>query len=326
MSQPAHTVIYTHGGGRLGNQVMRFAHWIAWARAQAGEVEVLNLAFWPYADFFAEWKNHPGCLYPVGGGWSDRLAQLRAVLPGWLRAMSEKNTRLPRVVQAAGHWWPGWGAVELDIVREESADLADPLFYAQVTRRAVTTCCGWKIACWPMVAAQQADLRPFFQPAAPFARPAEAFVGGLRAQHDLVIGVLIRQSDYREWNDGRFYFPTTQYATWIRQLLDLHPGRRVAFVVASEEWQDPACFAGLPVWLATGNPRSGGHWFENWVELSLCDFIVTAPSTFSATAAFLGAVPLWPVVAAGQNLAFDQLIPDGLIGAARHPVFSLVVK
>jgi hypothetical protein len=326
VNTPAHTVIYTHGGGRLGNQVLRFAHWIAWARTQPGEVEVLNLAFWPYARFFAEWQAHPGCLYPVRGGWADRLARWRSALPGWLREMSEKNTRLPRVVQAAGHWWPGWGAVELDIVREESADLADPRFCATVTRHAVTTCCGWKIASWPMVATQQSDLRPFFRPAVPYARPAEAFIGGLRAQHDLVVGVFIRQSDYREWNDGRFWFPTTQYAAWIRQLLDLHPGRRVAFVVASEVRQDPAVFAGLPVHFATGSVNAGGPWFESWVELSLCDFIVSPPSTFSATAAWLGAVPLWPVGAADQVMAFNQLIGDGLVGAARHPVFSLAVK
>src|ERR1019366_8455995 len=115
------------------------------------------------------------------------------------------------------------------------------------------------------------------------------------------VGVHIRQSDYRQWDNGRFYFSTAQYAGWIRQLVDLHPGRRIAVVVASDEWQDPAQFAGLPIYPATGNPNAGGHWFENWIELSLCDIVVCPPSTFSATAAFLGEVPLWPVMAEDQG-------------------------
>lgn len=326
MTAPPHTVIYTHGGGRLGNQVMRFAHWIAWARAHAGQVEVLNLAFWPFADYFALWREHPGCIFPLRAGRADWLARRRAALPRWLRVAGETKSRLQRAVQAAGHGWPGWQAIALDIAREESLDLDNPDFLARIARRPVTTCCGWKIASWRLVAEQQAELRGFFRPAPEFARPAADFIGALRQRHDVVIGVHIRQGDYREWNDGQFYFSTAQYAAWIRQLLDLHGGRRVAVVVASDEWQDPASFAGLPVHLTTGNPRAGGHWFENWVELSLCDFVVGAPSTFPATAAFLGGIPLWPVVTGSQAMAFDQLVSDGLIGAARHPAFSRAVK
>ena len=76
----------------------------------------------------------------------------------------------------------------------------------------------------------------------------------------------------------------------------------------------------------TGSANVGGNWFESWVELSLCDFIVSPPSTFSATAAFLGRIPIWPVLSGDQAMAFDQVIADGLVGAARHPVFSLAVK
>lgn len=319
-------VIYTHGGGRLGNQVLRFAHWIAWARAHPGRVEVLDLAFWPFADLFAVWREHPGCVFPVRAGRADRWARRRATWPRWLREWSEARTRLPRVVQAAGHWWPGWQAVELDIARGESADLDDPEFIARLARRRVTTCCGWKIASWRLVAEQQEELRKFFCPAPEFARRAQNRIGAISAQHDVVIGLLIRQSDYREWNEGRFYFSTEQYAAWIRELVALHAGRRVAILIASEVRQEAEKFAGLPVHFATGTLNAGGHWFESWVELSRCDLIVSPPSTFSATAAFLGGVPLWPVVSVDQTMAFDQIIGDGMIGAARHPVFSLAVK
>ena len=131
-------VIYTHGGGRLGNQVLRFAHWMAWALEHAGEVEVLNFAFWPYARDFETWRAHPGCVFPLRAGRADRLAVRHAAAPAWMRRRLEKKTRLGRIVQAAGHAWPGWQAVDLDIVREENLKL-DTNFLARVRRRAVTT-------------------------------------------------------------------------------------------------------------------------------------------------------------------------------------------
>ena len=318
-------VIYTHGGGRLGNQVLRFAHWIAWAMEHAGEVEVLNFSFWPYARCFDRWRAHPGCVFPIRGGRADRMAERHAARPAWLLATCEKKTRLPRIVQAAGRVWPGWQAVDLDIVHEESLAL-DADFLARVKRRAVTTCCGWKISNWPLVEKHEAVVRELFRPAAEFATPAADFIAGLRREHDLVVGVFIRQSDYREWHQGRFFFPATQYAIWMRQILALHPGRRVAFVVASEWWHEPGLFSDLPVFFATGSANAGGHWMRSWIELSLCDLIASPPSTFSATAAFLGRVPLWPLAAANQTMALDQIFSGGMVAAGRHPIFSLSVQ
>ncbi len=325
MKRPAHRVIYTHGGGRFGNQVIRLLHWIAWARAHAPAVEVLNIAFWPYVHYFAFWREHPGCVFPVRSGLEDWLARRCAVIPRLRRALEGRN-RLQLGVQSAGHWLPGWQAIDLDIEVGESLDLDDPAFFARVSRHRVTTCCGWKIASWRLVAEQASELRALLQPAPELARLAADFMVGIRQAHDAVIGLFIRQSDYREWEEGRFYFSSAQYVVWIRQLVDLHPGKRVAIVIASEVRQDPALFEGLPCYFASGTLNAGGHWFESWLELSLCDIIVTPPSTFSATASFLGGVPLWPVLEPQQTLSFEQCIKESLVGAARHPVYSRSVK
>lgn len=326
MKRTAHQVIYTHGGGRLGNQVIRAAHWIAWVRSQTTSLEVVNLAFWPFASLFELWGEYPGCVFPFRPSRADRLARWRADLPVGLRGLLDDRRRLPRAVQSAGRFFPGWQAIALNIAQDEKLNLDDPAFLARVTRRPVTTVAGWRIASWKQVEAQESELRSFFRPAAAFNRVAEGFIAGLRERYDRLIGVFIRQTDYREWHDGRFLFEAGRYAGWMRELVALHTGQRVGFVVASEAAQDAAVFIGLPVHFATGVPGQRGHWFESWIELSLCDFIVSPPSTFSATAAFLGACPLWPLTERDQTMKFDQVIVDGMGGAARHPVFSLAVK
>jgi hypothetical protein len=323
VSKPV-TLIYTHGGGRLGNQVIRLAHWLAWSRANSGKVNVIDMGFWRYAKYFNRWFEQPGCAFPRPSSIANRLAGLQALAPEPLLAHMEQ--RLQRLVHAAGRRWPGGDSIALDDAHGESFDLDDPAFLRDVTSRRLTTCSGWKIAAWRLVAEQQGELREYFRPRPHWTKVAGEFISGLRTRYDLVVGMQIRQSDYRTWNQGRFYFSTSQYVTWVRQLLDLHVGRRIVIVVASEERQDPGLFAGLPVCFATGAVNAGGHWFESWAELSRCDLVLSPPSTFSTTAAWLGNVPLWPLWDTSQNLAFNQLLRNPLVDAARHAGFSQCVQ
>lgn len=324
MSPPL--VIYTHGAGRLGNQVMRFLHWIAWARANEGAVEVLNLAFWQTARHFSAWSEHPGCVFPLQGGSADRLARLLALTPRRIQRFCDNRWLIQRSVHRLGQSWPGGQAIVLNDAAGEQVDLEGPDFLRRVQGHRVTTCAGWRYGCWNYVAGQYDELRAWFEPALPWRKRCEEFVRDLRMRYDLVVGVQIRQTDYRIWHDGRFFFSTSQYARWIRQLLDLHPGKRIVAVITSEAWQDPGELQGLPYVFAPGAKNEEGDAFDSFVTLSLCDLIVCPPSTFSATAAFVGGVPLLPVIRPDQDLDLRDRLPKALIDGARHPVFSLAVR
>ena len=188
------TVVYTHGGGRLGNQIIRLAHWLAWTRAHPGTVNVIDMGFWRYAKYFSHWSGNPGCAFPRTSTSANLLAVLQGMVPE--RFLFGAERRLQHLVHAAGRRWPGGGSMALNDAREESLDLADPAFRQDVSSRWVTTCSGWKIASWHLVAEQQNELREFFRPKPAWTKVAADFVTGLRTQHDLVIGVQIRQSDY----------------------------------------------------------------------------------------------------------------------------------
>lgn len=319
MSRPPHQVIYTHGGGRLGNQVLRFAHWLAWAMEQRGAIEVRNLAFWPYAAHFATWRAHPGCVFPLRSDRWDGLARGCRGLPDWLRR--RVDWRLQRAIHARGARRPGWQAVTLDVAAGETLDLGGPAFAQKVAAAGTTTCAGWRITDWAALARQQDAVRDLLQPARNHATRAALLVGGLRQRHGFVIGVHLRQGDYREWHDGRFHFSPACYREWIRQATALHAPQNPAVVVVSD----------APVADIAAGDR---HVFradtccamDDWTILSLCDVILGPPSTFPATAAFVGRRPLWPLVRADQALERTQIIGDGLLGAARHPEFSLAVR
>lgn len=320
------TVVYTHGGGRLGNQLIRFAHWIAWANEHQERVEVLNFNFWPYAGLFETWREQRACLFPARMSAVTRLARLIDGMPSGLRRRMQGGQTISRLIHRLGRSWPGWQAIELDDAAGESIELADPAFLARVTPFAVTTCAGWKVSAWGLFEAQEQRLRGLFRPSQAWLRRGEEFMKRLRREHDCVIGLLIRQTDYRNWQGGRFWYPTEEYARWARQLLDLRLGRNPAIVIACDEYQDPGAFSDVPHYFSNGAFNQGGHWFESFVALSLCDLVASPPSTFSAGAAFVGNVPLLPLAARGENLSMAQVLPRAMLQASRHPVFSLAVK
>lgn len=101
----------------------------------------------------------------------------------------------------------------------------------------------------------------------------------------LLVGVHLRRTDYRQWNNGRFAYSDSQYKRFLRSFSDAYNGTRsVHFVLVSDEKisTDSVVPSGLS---ATFFSRST---FEDMAMLSKCDFVIGPPSTFSQLAAFLG--------------------------------------
>lgn len=305
---------------------MRFLHWLAWVRANEGAVEVLNLAFWNSAHFFACWSEYPACLFPMRASFADHVARTLDLLPDRVRRWLVHNALIERSAHRLGSLLPHSRAIANDDRGGAEIRLDGPEFLQSLSGVRLITCSGWCIAGWQNLAQHQHALRGWFRPAPRWKRAAEEYMRGLRGRYDLAVGVLIRQSDYSIWNGGRFHFPTSQYANWMKQILDLYTGRKVVFVIASEAWQDPRELQGLPYVFAPGAHNLGGHPFDSFTALSLCDVIASPPSTFSATAAFVGDIPLWPLGELRQELKLGDLLPDALVQAAQHPTFRESVK
>ncbi len=119
--------------------------------------------------------------------------------------------------------------------------------------------------------------------------PARDAIEPLRREADIVIGVHIRQGDYRGWFDGKYFFPAARYAAWMHELAAQFPGRRVAFFVCSDEPRSLGEFPGLTVGLGTDSPVSDIY------ALARCDYILGTKSTFSQWASFYGEKPLLQV-------------------------------
>lgn len=126
------------------------------------------------------------------------------------------------------------------------------------------------------------------------------------------LGVHIRRGDYARWYGGRYYYSDEQYIGIIRQFVALHHPQPVSvFICGNDPHLDKTYYQeqlhATQVVFPNGNPG------EDLCTLSMCDYIIGAPSTFSLVASMYFDTPLYWVKDMQQPLSeasfqgFDQL-------------------
>ena len=121
------------------------------------------------------------------------------------------------------------------------------------------------------------------------------------------VGVHVRRGDYKTFKDGRFYYDDAQYVGVLKQFKTLMPETKLNFFVCGNdpelnrdyfhrELEDELCKVDFP----DGNPA------EDMCLLSLCDWLIGAPSTFSLVAAMYREVPLYWIEDPKATLTKDK--------------------
>ncbi len=314
-------IIFTHGGGRFANQLVNFGHLIAFCEEHRGAFVVGNVAFWPYASLMAQVA--PESTYPFDASAGRTLHRVYTELK---RSGKRGEGKLGKGV---ARFWHRYGALmpqaqsvlvgdtmkgRLPGKRIDQLDLNAEDALRLLQRKRTTVLGGWGVRSWPLFERHQGIIREALAIHPRFTTIAEAFINDLRQRYDYLIGVFIRQTDYRQHQDGRYFFETPQYVRWMHEAADVFADRgRVGFVVASDEEQDPALFEGVSAHFTSGIKGAAGHYMESFAELMQCDLILSPVSTFSAWAAFLGEVPLLPLLNINDPLTATSVMPNPLV-------------
>jgi hypothetical protein len=265
-------IVLARGFGELGNRLLTSAH-LANLAAQY-ETSFLDLDF-PYYPFF----QRP---------------------PKFLKG----PLRLRRAVFDRPHPWqalPGIQYIELGL-HADATLFSNRLHAALKAGRPVALrLFDWMPPAFrgtpaPRVAAR---IRRAFTPAEPWATQAEQTVAEARHGCEILIGVHMRHGDFKVFDGGRLFLPPETTVGAMRAaektFAAAFAGRRVGFLICSDEPQPPAAFEGLRY---TPGP---GHMVADMTALAHCDFILKPPvSTFARWASFWGEVPLWTIPPSGH--------------------------
>ncbi|MDZ4755160.1 MAG: hypothetical protein SGJ11_11790 [Phycisphaerae bacterium] len=315
-------LIFFGGGGRFGNQMLRFAHLIAWAEEHSPHAELINLAAWPYMRLLEGYDRSPAGVYPPRPSRLDLVARIVTSVPEPVSRRALGYV-LQAIVRRAGDRTGKRPIVRVE-TGSEGLDLASPAFNELCAANRGAWLAGMRIGSWPLLAKHAAAVREHLMIRRPLAAPGLVLPNAMRASHDMIVGVLSRQTDYRVYRNGRFYIPPAVLAEKLRVIRTMYPDRRVAFLLTSDEPIMTADFEGLDIRIASGSQEMGGHFVESIAALASCDLVVGPPSTFAAWAAFLGSKPYLPLLA-NRTPVPEHVLHDSLIGAATDPECSLAI-
>jgi hypothetical protein len=130
------------------------------------------------------------------------------------------------------------------------------------------------------------EIKSLFHPASKYINTINSPIKNLKSRNELVCGVLVRQTDYRSWNDGKYFYTSKQYGEILSSLNISFKNKKVGFFIATDEIQDETIYNELDCVVRVGYP------LENLYSLSMCDFLVGPPSSYIGWSAFISGKPL----------------------------------
>jgi hypothetical protein len=267
-------VIIARKVGRLANRIMLFAHFIGAAREHG--FNVVNPAFDHYASYFPAMSRDLFCRYPpadpfVSLGFAGRSVLYRLVL---------YTTNALHALQRLGL---DTGVIRLR--RDQVLDLDGPAFLSSLGRHRILLVQDWFFRSASDCEKHGDAIRSFFTPWKRHLEKSRALVEPARRNGSFLVGVHVRQDDYRTFKDGRYFYSHRQYRNLMEQVRSVYPDRPVSFLVCSDDPVPADAFSGFDV--LYGN----GHELEDLYALASCDLLMGPPSTYSRWASFYGKVP-----------------------------------
>lgn len=317
------TIVFTHGGGRFGNQMFSYAQLLAFTM-EHHNIDIINVSFWEYADLLEASRKDFLC--------TKKLDLRKNRLFRWLFIFCKytyiKNDSIAKrfiiclmYLYGCNPFSKYYSAQSISTTKGEfltaevveNFDLANLESFCIVSKKKTTFLSGWEICNWKLVEKHQHEIRSFLQIRKKYVDISDFFIAEKRKKYNFLIGIMIRQGDYQYYQNGRHYFSTQQYSSWIEELSKIFEDQgKVGFVIASDAPQSLHNFSNQNIYFTTGIAGGEGHYIESLLELSSCDVIASVPSTFSMWAAFVGDIPIMPLISIDKILTKDSLLTNNL--------------
>lgn len=135
----------------------------------------------------------------------------------------------------------------------------------------------------------RAQIISYFKPQEKYLADNERLVKELRNKYEHIVGVHVRQGDYKKkFVDGQYYFNEREVSAHLKSYLEQAgiKNDRTCFILCSDEGLDLGQFSGLNV------VRSHGNAVEDLFLLSKTDLIIGSNSSYGAFASYYGNIPM----------------------------------
>lgn len=275
-------VILQHGGGELANQLWNFASIYAYCKEKGFDCE--NYSFFEYAHyfniplqnkvidflFFKPFQNYHG----RRNTFKTKLWRLKYKLYVKIIIFLHKKQIVSSVNAGGEKYYLSPTKETPSLTALENSN--DTLYFT-----------GWLFRNPRGLEKYQKEIARFLKPKEEFTKPAEEHLANARNTYRHIVGVHIRQTDYRTHKSGEYYISTERVRAILDEYLShVHQSPKEAlFIIASDETIQEKTFTGLNILINKGSA------IEDLYALSLCDVIIGSNSTFGNFAAYYGNKP-----------------------------------
>lgn len=266
--------------GRLCNRLFNSAHLLA--SAIEHKHKFVNPAFYDYACYFQSTSQDIFCRFPTQSSFIQNhsvvgkllyyIAYILSTLLRYLKNIGIKFNMLKTV--SASEYQDG---CNLDKILPNVISNSNQLVCFQ----------GFPLLAFSSLEKHGDEVRKYFTPSTKYQNNIRTLIADLRKDSELLIGVVIRHGDYREYLNGRYFYTLDKYSELMEQLQSLFPEKKLKFLICSDEKQNLSAFENFNFYFRSG------HMIENLYSLAECDYIISPPSTYGMWASFFGKVPLY---------------------------------
>lgn len=283
-------IIITEKFGQLGNRLILFSHFVAFAMEYG--LTVANLAFDEYAPLFQTTSSDLFCRYPHQKSsfginnqnlrWViDRLANTGSDLV----YRSKINSKVFKCIK---------------IEPSQDCFLDSQYFLKSCEHHKFLFIQGFRFRYETGLLKHADKVREFFKPEAQHQNNIDNLIKNVKKSCQILVGIHIRHGDYKDFKGGKNFFAVEQYIQLMKNVTNLFPNQEVGFLVCSDAQHDRQKFSELTVFF--GN----NHLVEDLYSLAKCDLIMGPMSTYSTWASFYGKVPLYRIYNLENPVSLDN--------------------
>lgn len=131
------------------------------------------------------------------------------------------------------------------------------------------------------------EIRNYFKPRQDTEKKVAADIKKIRGEFEHIVGVHIRQGDYKQWRGGAYFVPQTRVREILEEYLNTigKKSSETCFIITSDGQVDISLFTGLHISVSQENVT------HDLFLLSLTDTVLGSNSTFGAFASYYGNIP-----------------------------------
>jgi hypothetical protein len=282
-------LIISAKSGQLGNRLLLFANFIAWAIEH--NLTVLNPAFEEYSEFFVGTARDFLCCYPPPSFAAPGNKFIRSKYYNFIKYLSNKQVlKIQEITREKPFSWSKYQA------SQQIKPGSNVCFQGWLFRD------GWFVEDTPQLREHADQIRSYFTPLPRYTINPDNLISNIKNSADIIIGIHIRQGDYAQHQNGRYFYTIDQYIEVMNAAVKLFFWKNMIFLICSNLKQEQSLFKSFNCVFGSG------HLIEDMYALSKCDYIIGPPSSYTMWASFYGEKPLYMIRDVGKTINVKDFV------------------